>query len=232
LTFTATGIPVATTLHNVTPTVTYQWYSGASGAGSAISGASGTLTTASPTASYTTPNDLSGNNSYWVKVTSTLSGYSVSANSTTAVVNVTPVSSPFDTWASDLAPQNGPMDNPQGDGVTNLEKFAFNMNRLAPDVRRLTVGAGGTAGLPGATLAAGKLRMEFLRRKFVSATNPGITYTPQFCSNLGTWENFTGSPVSVTDVLPGTDWERVVVDDPNSTADTKRFGRVKVIKTP
>ena len=98
----------------------------------------------------------------------------------TAAVNVTPVSSPFDTWASALPDgQRGAKQTPMGDGGTNLEKFAFNMNQLAPDVRHLTVGANETAGLPGGVVTGGVLRIEFLRRKFVSAANPGITYTAQ-----------------------------------------------------
>jgi hypothetical protein len=134
----------------------------------------------------------------------------------------------YDDWTTQagLSPaQKGPMETPQNDGVTNLEKFAFNMNPTAPDVRMLTVGAAGTAGLPGGALVTGKLRIEFVRRK--AATNPGITYTPQFCSGLGIWDDFTGAPVSVTSIDPT--WERVVVDDP-AVGTGKRFGRVKLVQ--
>lgn len=346
LTCTATGFPIATTLHNVTPTVTYQWYLGASGAGSAISGASGTLTQASPTASYTTPNNLSGTNNYWVKVTSVLSGNTVSANSNTAAVTVSapasvvtvavapssvtedgasnlaytftrtgattaaltanfsvggtaalddyaqtgaasftattgtvtiPIGSstatvnlnptadsavetdetailtvttgsgytvgspaaatgtitnddtPYSSWASGLSvAQNGPTQTPQNDGVTNLEKFAFNLNPQAPDVRTLTVGANGTAGLPGGAKVGSALRLEFLRRK--AGTNPGITYTAQFGSNLAGWTDIpVGTPAGTS---IDTNWERVIVDDPTPGAGTARFGRVKVVQAP
>lgn len=135
-------------------------------------------------------------------------------------------STPFDLWADAAglsSGQNGPRDAPMGDGVTNLEKYAFNMSASQPDVRTLIVGAGGTIGLPGGAIVGGKLRIEFLRRK--SSTNPGITYTPQFSANIGGWDDFTGSPVSVSPV--DSTWERVVVDDP-LPGSAKRFARVKV----
>jgi hypothetical protein len=181
---------------------------------------------------FTTP-ALSATTSYWVKVTRngtvTAKAYSVVANSNTAVVTVNPALSPFQTWASGLpAGQNGPMDMPKGDGVTNLEKFAFNLNPLASDVRRLTVGANGTAGLPGGAVVGGVLRIEFLRR--IASTNPGVTYTAQFGSDLAGWTDIptgtpTGTPIDST-------WERVTVNDPDLTGGTKRFGRVKVVQTP
>ena len=153
------------------------------------------------------------------------SGYTVGAPAA-ATGTITNDDTAFSSWASVLSPgQNGPMQTPQNDGVTNLEKFAFNMNPSAPDVRMLTVGAAGTAGLPGAALVGGKLRIEFVRRK--AATNPGITYTPQFCSGLGIWDDFTGAPVSVTSI--DSTWERVVVDDP-AVGTGKRFGRIKLVQ--
>ncbi|MCX6875649.1 MAG: choice-of-anchor D domain-containing protein, partial [Verrucomicrobia bacterium] len=123
--------------------------------------------------------------------------------------------------------QAGPEQTPQGDGVPNLLKFAFNMDPTKPDVRALTVGADGTAGLPGGAVVAGVFRIEFLRRK--ALTHPGIIYTPQFCSDIDTWIDFAGVPTTVTPVDPT--WERVVVDDSYSWV-SKRFGRVKVITVP
>lgn len=324
LTCTVTGVPTG-----VTPT--YQWYEKVSGTDILITGANSSSFAPSPPATT----------SYWVKVTSTLSGYAVSVNSNTAVVNVTTptsvsvavspssalensgsamvytftrtgsttssltanytvggsatagtdypsttgtvtfaASSPtatvsitptgdttvepdetvtltvgagsgytvgapaaatgtitnddtaYSSWASGLSVgQNGPTQMPMGDGVTNLEKFAFNMDPSKPDVRHLTVGGIETNGLPAGARVGGVLRIEFLRRK--SSSNPGITYTPQFSSNIGVWDNFDGAPVSVSDVgPPGTIWERVVVDDPNLTGGTARFGRVKLVKAP
>ena len=330
----ATGVPVATTKHNVSPTLTYEWYQGTSGTLGAILGTS---------SSFTTP-ALTSSTNYWVRIKSVLGSSTVYANSITAVVNVTtppnvslavspssvtedgtgnlvytftrtgattsaltanfsvggaaafgtdytqsgaagftattgtvtiPIGSStatvtldpnadstvepdetailtvtagsgytvgapaaatgtianddteFSSWASVLpSGQNGPMDTPQGDGVPNLEKFAFNMDPLAPDVRHLTVGANGTAGLPGGVVTGGVLRLEFLRRK--SGTNPGITYTAQFGSDLAGWTDIPEGTPAGTSI--DTTWERVIVDDP--TGGTKRFGRVKVVQTP
>lgn len=121
--------------------------------------------------------------------------------------------------------QSGAMQTPYNDGVTNLEKFAFNMNAAGPDVRTLTMGGGvsETAGLPCGSRVGGTLRIEYLHRK--DLTYPGISYTPQFSTNIGTWVNFMGSPVSVTSL--NTTWERVVVDAP-AVASGSRFGRVMI----
>lgn len=215
LTCAVQGVPTG-----VTPT--YQWYQGTSGTIGPILGTS---------SSFTTP-ALTSTTSYWVKVTSVLGTSSVSVNSTSAVVNVTPALSPFETWASASGlpvGQRGASQTPQNDGVTNLEKFAFNLNPLAPDVRRLTAGAGAlaeSAGLPVGARVGGVLRIEFLRRK--AGNNPGITYKPQFSSSLGGWVDFTGTE----SVSPAADssWERVTVDD--TVGGSARFGRVKVTQTP
>ena len=213
----ATGNPVGTTRHPGNGVLTYEWYQGTSGTVGPVLGTS---------TSYTTP-ALTSSTNYWVRIKSVLGSSTVYANSNTAAVTVNPALSPFETWASGLpAGQNGPLYTPQGDSVTNLEKFAFNLLPLAPDVRHLTVGANDTAGLPGGTYTGGKLRIEFLRRK--ASTNPGITYTAQFGSELSGWIDIpVGTP-------PGTSidatWERVVVDDP--VGGTHRFGRVKVGQTP
>ena len=71
------------------------------------------------------------------------------------------------------------------------------------------------------------LQIEYLRRK--ASANPGLTYTPQFLSDLGTaWQDFTGTEtVQSIDTV----WERVTVDD-TTTGQTKRFGRVRVVTVP
>ena len=216
LTCVATGVPVATTRHPATATVSYQWYEGASGVTTSPVGTN--------SASFITP-VLTSSSDYWVKVTSTLSGYPVSANSNTAAVTIN--ASPYDTWASGLPlGQNGPGQIPQNDGVANLEKFAFNLNPLAPDVTQLAFSAGDLAGLPAGAQVSGVLQLEFLRRKAV--TNPGISYTVQFGSDLAGWTSIpAGTPAGVS--IDET-WERVTVGDP--TGGTRRFGRVKVETVP
>ena len=130
----------------------------------------------------------------------------------------------FGEWASSagLGTDADPAASPQHDGVTNLQKFAFNLDPSKPDVRKLTVGAGSTAGLPGTTTLAGPvLQIEFIRRK--ASTNPGITYTAQVGSDLSGWTPATGPAVSIDST-----WERVTVTDSPPPGSTKRFGRVLV----
>ena len=206
---------------NVTATgtapLTYTWYQGAAGVTT-------TQVQTGTTSSFTTP-ALTTTTSYWVKVSNAASS---TASSTAATVTVR---NPYEAWmfaTGTGVPANliGPMDIAQGDGVTNLLKFAFNLNPNIHDIRRLTVGSNNNPGLPGTTLIAGnKLRIEFIRRK--STTNPGITYTPQFCSNPSTWTDAT----IINTVSIDTTWERVVVDDPAPTG-ARRFGRVAVIQSP
>ncbi len=134
---------------------------------------------------------------------------------------------PFADLASALpANQRGATQIPQNDGVTNLMKYACNLNALAPDVSKLTVGGTGeTKGLPVRSIAGGKIRMEFLRCK--ASTNPGITYNMQFSSGLGaaSWSNLDVSTTSAGTSI-NAEWERVVVDD--TVGGTARFGRLKV----
>jgi hypothetical protein len=138
----------------------------------------------------------------------------------------------FEGWmtaAGVPADQAGPQQTPQDDGVPNLLKFAFNMDPTKPDVRALSAGADGTAGLPGGAMVGGVLRLEFLRRK--AGTHPGITYTPQFGSGLNAWTDFTGTE-SVSQLIPeNPTWERVVVVDP-APGPGQRFGRLKIVQTP
>ncbi len=154
-------------------------------------------------------------------------GGSAKDNYTTAgasgSVVITSASDPYGNYVAGLPEgQRGAMDTPQNDGVANLLKYAFNLNVLAPDVRVLTPGATGeTAGLPCVSYVAGKLRLEFLRRK--ASGNPGITYIPQISGTLGGWGDFTGDPTTVS--IDDT-WERVTIDD--TVGGMKRFGRVQI----
>ncbi len=113
---------------------------------------------------------------------------------------------------------------PQGDGVANLLKYAFNLNGAASDVRRLTPGTG-SAGLPAISRAGSgatsKLIVEFLRRR-----NSGLVYTPQRSTTLAAFTPLTGTPSVST--IDGT-WERVVVEEPLGIhPPEKLFASVKV----
>ncbi len=137
---------------------------------------------------------------------------------------------PFTTWAG-LHGLSGAAAlrsaSPFQDGVPNVLKYAFRMNAAGPDGSTL-VPSTGTAGLPAitTTLQPGTgpgLRIEYIRRK--ASTNPGITYTPEFTSDLSGWQAATGTQ-SVQSI--DATWERVVVVDPAGAGQASRFGRIRV----
>lgn len=201
-----------------TDPLTYKWYQG-------LAGDTTNPVQTGNTSSFTSP-PLTASANYWVNVSNSVNLTGV--NSTAAAVTVR---NPFDSWMNLTGtgvPSNltGPLNVPQGDGVCNLLKFAFKLDPNKPDIRRLSVGANDAAGLPGSVLVAGKLRLEFIRRK--ATTNPGITYTPQFCSDPSSW---TDAPILNTPTTIDTTWERVLVDDP-APAGFRRFGRVVVMQAP
>jgi hypothetical protein len=116
---------------------------------------------------------------------------------------------------------------PFGDGVSNLLKYAFNMNLAGPDASTLPPGTG-ISGLPSITTPeaapTGTLRFEFLRRK-----GSGLVYAPQKSTSLdGTgWSPLTANPV-VTSI--NDQWERVVYTEaPDPVPAPACFGRVEVV---
>lgn len=117
------------------------------------------------------------------------------------------------------------------DGLLNLLEYAFKLEPQVPGTPILTA-LTGTSGLPRITPIGNgptqRLRLEYVRKK--ASSNPGITYTPQFSSNLqssgtGGWSAITG-PETVQSI--DTEWERVVVEDTAGTGLPGRFGRVVV----
>ena len=139
----------------------------------------------------------------------------------------------FAAWVADnglTGATAGMLATPQGDGISNLVKYAFNIDPSL-DGHITLLPSSGSSGLPYVSrqaIGTGRLTIEYLRRK--SATD--ISYTVQFSENLssppaaGSWAASV-SEVSVTEI--DADWERVIVEDlaihdnfPN------RFVRVKI----
>ena len=125
----------------------------------------------------------------------------------------------FAAWAG-----TAPSATPFNDGVSNLLKYAFNMNPAGPDVRVLSQGMG-TAGLPlirlDQSVAPPRFRVEFLRRK-----NSGLIYIPKISTDLKTFEPLTGT-TTITSI--NTDWERVVIEKASDPGAISRlFGIVEV----
>lgn len=129
----------------------------------------------------------------------------------------------FDQWAAGLADAD-PAATPHHDGVSNLVKYAFNLNGAAPDHRTL-VPLTGVAGLPvGQIDRSGPTpvyHFEYLRR-----TGSGLVYTPECSSSLGQG-TFT-SPAGSPGIQPiNGEWERVVHEIPMVPGEAC-FLRVKV----
>ncbi|HEY1121782.1 MAG TPA: hypothetical protein VGE67_09285 [Haloferula sp.] len=143
--------------------------------------------------------------------------------STMAAVDLYPA------WAASeslTGPAAQPTATPFQDGVSNLLKYAFNLEGDRVDVRTLTP-ATGIAGLPTFRLigsgAQAVLRAEYLRR-----VGSGMTYSPKVSTSLapGSFVPMSGA-VTVTPVSPN--WERVVMDEPRNPSITARvFGIVEV----
>ena len=121
---------------------------------------------------------------------------------------------------------SGPAADFDGDGIVNLLEFALNLDPTFNARVSMQPGSG-LCGLPavyqetqGATT---RLTLEFVRR--TSASGSGLTYTPQFSSDLVAWQS--GGTATVTPLNPR--WERVKVADSLSTAEApKRFARLCV----
>lgn len=117
--------------------------------------------------------------------------------------------------------------DPDGDGQINLLERAFNLHPKQSFIPVLMSGTG-TTGLPLIFASEGPggrmFSIQYLRRK--ATANPGLTYTPQFNTDLTTpWQDFGG--VEVVDFVD-TEWERVSVQE-NADGVPIRFGRVKVV---
>lgn len=119
-------------------------------------------------------------------------------------------------------------DNDQ-DGIPSLIEFAFNLNPQGSDPSLELGGLGSTSGLPQVTPLTDlegvvTLQMDFLRRK-----NAGLTYIPQFSSDLNSasWEN-PSQLIQVIETLSA-EWERCrVIDENPNPVPAMRFGRVGV----
>lgn len=93
--------------------------------------------------------------------------------------------------------------NPQGDGLPNLEKYAFGLDPTA------SVGTGDRVAVSGGTITRGRptidvqsnsstsigVKARFVRRK--THLVDGLTYTVRFSNDLSTWQTSTATPTVV-----------------------------------
>jgi hypothetical protein len=135
----------------------------------------------------------------------------------------------LDLWLaqSGLAdPMLGAAAIPFHDGVTNLQKYAFNLNPAQADARGLN--ALGNSGLPRPLppINAQRLRVETLRRK----DDPALTYRAEFSLDASNWLAVT-TPTQITQI--NSIWEKVIFEAPTApTGRARQLGRVKVSYTP
>ena len=116
------------------------------------------------------------------------------------------------------------------DGISNLMEFALNTEPIF-NARTSMTAATGLSGLPLVRLenisGADHVTIEFVRR--TASSGAGLTYTPQFSSDLLTWEAV--GTETVTAINPR--WERVKVVDPQTTGSSpKRLARLNVTLAP
>mgnify|MGYP003576047179 CR=1 FL=1 len=131
----------------------------------------------------------------------------------------------FSDWAGRNSVSGGPTGMPFNDGITNLEKYAFNISPLVSsqgEARHMMPGVG-KGGLPAhdvqQTGEDRRLLLEFVRRK----TAPDLTYLPRFSNDFSNWSIL---PESLTVTSIDDDWERVVAQSPISRS--RIFGKVTV----
>ena len=181
-----------------------------SGALTLSTGATLAITAVSPTASSYTIATYTGATPAFTTVTGLPSGYAINY-STNGVITLVQTD-PFNGWIATPAygltvGQQGKALDPDGDGLTNVQEFAFGTNPAVSSTGAIAYVAGGavtTAGSPVAVnVAVGggvDYRAVFGRRKTYVAD--GLTYTVQFSVDLGTsWTN----SVDVPTVLTGAD---------------------------
>ncbi len=105
-----------------------------------------------------------------------------------------------------------------GDGISNLLKYAFNLNPLATDARMLA--PDGTAGMPSVSYDAGTVQVRYLRRLGVP-----LNYLLESSSDMQSWQPVTQTPEDAS-TGAGSEWERCTVPIPATAA--KHYFRVRV----
>ena len=131
----------------------------------------------------------------------------------------------YTAWATSNGIAENPNGNSDSDPLSDLAEYAFNLNPTTADYTHLTPSSGST-GLPYWQLNSGnqRLRVEFVRRR----NDPSLNYEVKFTSDLkSTSWDVVASPTEVSPI--DTMWERVIVDDSQTTNDAlSRFGRVNI----
>ena len=137
----------------------------------------------------------------------------------------------YDDWAASQSLTGNdaePDATPQGDGVKNLLKYAFNMPVELNDSGELTPGTG-TSGLPSVSTGDGdRIKIEYVRK----SSAPDLIYKVEFSSDLSGESRQISPGIEQSVTAIDEEWERVVVEDiMGADESAKRFGRVVVEAT-
>ena len=116
-----------------------------------------------------------------------------------------------------------PSSDPDGDGISNLLEYAFDLGPVNPDYRQLgsELGAGG---LPRFSDGGGSTLTAELVRRRREVGQPGLEYCVEFSSDGERWMD-TGIAVATTPI--DGKWERASFRDQISGVN-RRFGRVAI----
>lgn len=104
------------------------------------------------------------------------------------------------------------------DGISNLFCYAFGIDPLAEAPLAALPVVGSEGGTPV------RLAITFRRN---TAPNTGLTYLPEFSSNLSVWQPSTNMATLVSQAGNWQEWK--VTDHQNGQTSPKRFGRLRVI---
>lgn len=155
-------------------------------------------------------------------------GFDTVLDEVTITVNTT---SPYSTWSGGSFDKpftdTDPTSDPDGDGMTNQQEFAFGTDPTLNDGGPMAKN-GSVHGLPVPVLREDGVTFDlyFLRR--TDHASPGsITYTPQFSINLTGFTASTETP-TVMASMAGSGYEVVCVPYPTGA----KFGRMKTDVTP
>lgn len=114
---------------------------------------------------------------------------------------------------------SGDFATPGNDGVTNLQKYAFNLDAAGTDYAQLT--PGGTRGLPVFFRnAGGQYFYQIVRRK--ASTNPGLAYWVESTTNLPAGFSSQDLSTATVESIDAT-WERVSLPVDPTTAFVRAF---------
>ncbi len=118
--------------------------------------------------------------------------------------------SPFKTWAGGAGQgltagvNDGPLDDPDFDGIVNLMEFVLNSNPMVPSPGQLPVGT---------APSAGSWHFEYHRNK---ESVPGVTQIVEYTTDFATWTQVAipATTAGTVTVTPGTNTDHVSVAIP------------------